>query len=114
MIGGSQLGYFYPVEDVACLQVAERITGKLYKDDPLVIPLLGDSFLRMYQTHEPRTARFIADQARELGASGRFHRERWWRIRHWSEKRTHAKASTSCQQEGCDWEFVERDLKIRN
>ena len=69
MIGGSQLDYFYPVEDVACLQVAERITGKLYKDDPLSpVLVLGDSFLRMYQTDEPRSAGFIAHLARELGA----------------------------------------------
>lgn len=54
-------------EVVACRQVLEAATGQLYRDDPASpVLVLGDSFLRMYQTDAPRGAGFIAHLARLL------------------------------------------------
>jgi hypothetical protein len=57
----------FPAEEVASRQVFEEATGAKYKDD-LASPILvlGDSFLRMYQTDEPTAAGFIAHLARSL------------------------------------------------
>jgi hypothetical protein len=55
----------YPAEEVVCEQVLRAGTGELYRDDPgSPVLVLGDSFLRMYQTDEPRAAGFIAHLAR--------------------------------------------------
>ena len=57
----------FPVEDVACDQVVEAATGAPYRDDPAApVLVLGDSFLRMYQTDDPGSAGFIAHLARNL------------------------------------------------
>jgi hypothetical protein len=57
----------FPEEQVQCEQVISKRTGKLYADvvqSPVLV--LGDSYLRMYQTDEPKAAGFIAHLAREL------------------------------------------------
>ncbi|MGE5647617.1 MAG: alginate O-acetyltransferase AlgX-related protein [Acidobacteriota bacterium] len=54
-------------EHVWCEQVVAQSNGALYKDDassPVLV--LGDSFLRMYQTDAPGAAGFIAHLARAL------------------------------------------------
>jgi hypothetical protein len=57
----------YPPEDVGTRQVYEKATGAMYRDDPFAsVLVLGDSFLRIYQTDEPRAAGFIAHLARRL------------------------------------------------
>lgn len=57
----------FPAEEVASHQVFEKATGAIYKDDPASpVLVLGDSFLRMYQTDEPTAAGFIAHLARQL------------------------------------------------
>jgi hypothetical protein len=57
----------YPPEVVRCEQVIRPATGELYRDDPdSPVLILGDSFLRMYQTDAPHAAGFIAHLAREL------------------------------------------------
>ena len=57
----------FPEEQVACDQVISKNTGKLYSDDansPVLV--LGDSYLRIYQTDAPGAAGFIAHLARSL------------------------------------------------
>jgi hypothetical protein len=57
----------FPPEPVWCEQVVANSTGALYKDDPnSPVLVLGDSFLRMYQTDAPGAAGFIAHLARAL------------------------------------------------
>jgi len=61
---GRQLSY----EEVRCDQVVRTGSGNLYRDDPnSPVLVLGDSFLRIYETDEPRAAGFIAHLARALG-----------------------------------------------
>jgi hypothetical protein len=56
-----------PPENVPCVQVVRRDNGELYKDaaDAQIL-VLGDSFMRIYQQDEPRSAGFIAHLAKEL------------------------------------------------
>ena len=57
----------FPDEKVVCDQVMRSSPRELYKDDPASpLLVLGDSFLRIYQTDEPRAAGFIAHLARAL------------------------------------------------
>ncbi len=60
-------GLFEP-EEVQCQQVVTRGEDfRPYRDDPTSpILVLGDSFLRIYEHDEPRSAGFIAHLAREL------------------------------------------------
>jgi hypothetical protein len=112
MIGAPQIERLYQPEEVRCLQVSEKETGKLYKDDaqsPVLV--LGDSFLRMYQTDEPLSAGFIAYLAKELGVA-------------LASIVNDGGASTLVRQELMRrpelvekkkvviWEFVERDLRF--
>jgi hypothetical protein len=72
-----ELGMNFPIEKTKCYQVyqVERDekgteTGRhLYKDDPknAQVVLLGDSFSRIYQSDEPRSAGWISHIAYELG-----------------------------------------------
>jgi hypothetical protein len=101
----------FPPEDVACRQVFDPATGALYKDDPASpVLVLGDSFLRIYQTDEPRAAGFIAHLARNLkrplasivndgGASTLVRQELARRPQLLAGKKI------------VIWEFVERDLR---
>jgi hypothetical protein len=55
-------------ESLACLQVVESDTRKLYRDSAeSEVLILGDSFLRVYERDEPGASGFIAHVARELG-----------------------------------------------
>jgi len=57
----------FPAEEVACDQVIDLATGQPYGDDAVSpVLVLGDSFLRMYQTDEPKAAGFIAHLSRAL------------------------------------------------
>lgn len=68
MMDVPQLEREFPPDRVRCEQVVAKNTGALYTDD-LASPVLvlGDSFLRIYETDEPRAAGFIAHLARALG-----------------------------------------------
>src|SRR6185503_7898963 len=93
-------------------QVVEEATGRLYEDDSKSsILVLGDSFLRIYQTDEPRSAGFIAHLARALkqplasivndgGASTLVRQELSRRAELLNDKRI------------VIWEFVERDIRF--
>jgi hypothetical protein len=101
----------YPPEEVVCEQVVRADTGELYRDDPnSTVLVLGDSFLRMYQTDDPRAAGFIAHLARALrqplasvvndgGASTLVRQELSRRPELLNGKRLVV------------WEFVERDIR---
>ncbi len=54
-------------EEIACMQVVDTATGRPYRDarDAEVL-VIGDSFLRIYEHDEPRSAGFVAHLAREL------------------------------------------------
>ena len=55
----------FPPEDVLCYQVLQN--GKPYQDDPhSPVLVLGDSFLRIYQTDQPTSAGFVAHLAKQL------------------------------------------------
>ena len=57
----------YPPEDVLCYQVVQETDSKPYQDDPhSPVLVLGDSFLRIYQTDEPTSAGFVAHLAMKL------------------------------------------------
>lgn len=67
MMEAPKLESRFPDDEVVCDQVTLKSTGKLYNDDansPILV--LGDSYLRIYQTDEPRAAGFIAHLARAL------------------------------------------------
>lgn len=55
----------FPPEDLLCYQVLQN--GKPYQDDPhSPVLVLGDSFLRIYQTDQPTSAGFVAHLAKQL------------------------------------------------
>jgi acetyltransferase AlgX (SGNH hydrolase-like protein) len=100
------------LEEVRCYQVVNRATGQLYQDEahsPVLV--LGDSFLRIYQTDEPLSAGFIAHLANKLQ-------------RPLATLINDGGASTLVRQELSRrpgllqgkklviWEFVERDLRF--
>jgi hypothetical protein len=99
-------------EITPCRQVSRADTGKPYEDDPhSEILVLGDSFLRIYQTDEPGAAGFIAQLAHELrqpvasivndgGASTLVRQELTRRPALLSNKKVVL------------WEFVERDIRL--
>jgi hypothetical protein len=103
---------FFPGEDVACDQVLDVATGTPYRDDaesPVLV--MGDSFLRIYQTDEPGSAGFIAHLARALrrpvasvvndgGASTLVRQELARRAQLLRGKKI------------VIWEFVERDIRF--
>ncbi|MCW5980175.1 MAG: hypothetical protein KIT09_18980 [Bryobacteraceae bacterium] len=102
----------YPAEEVPSRQVFDKATGARYKDDPASpVLVLGDSFLRMYETDEPTSAGFIAHLARNLrrpvasivndgGASTLVRQELVRR-----PQLLHGKKVVI-------WEFVERDIRF--
>jgi hypothetical protein len=100
----------FPAEVVVCRQVIDPSTAGLYRDDPgSPLLVMGDSFLRIYETDEPRAAGFIAHLARSLrrpvaslvndgGASTLVRQEL-------------ARRPTLLEgKKAVLWEFVERDL----
>lgn len=102
----------YPPEQIATHQVHDKNTGAIYTDNPSAsVLVLGDSFLRIYQTDEPKAAGFIAHLARQLqqpvssvvndgGASTLVRQELARRPQLLQGKRT------------VIWEFVERDIRF--
>jgi len=102
----------FPAERVVSHQVFEQSSGAKYRDDPTSpVLVLGDSFLRIYQTDAPTSAGFIAHLARELrqpvasvvndgGASTLVRQELARRPQLLAGKKV------------VIWEFVERDIRF--
>ncbi|MBN2308432.1 MAG: hypothetical protein JXR94_05640 [Candidatus Hydrogenedentes bacterium] len=95
-----------------CVQVVDQATGQPYQDDPQAeILVLGDSFLRIYQTDEPLSAGFIAHLALELhapmasivndGGASTLVRQQLAR-----------KPELLAGKKVVVWEFVERDIRF--
>lgn len=56
-------------ESIECSQIIRCDNAEPYKDSPEAeILIIGDSFMRIYQTDEPKSAGFIAHLAKELKA----------------------------------------------
>ncbi len=99
-------------ESISCLQVIHPDSGMPYRDDPeSEILVIGDSFLRIYETDEPESAGLIAHLAKELkrpltslvsdgGASTLVRQELYRRPALLKNKRV------------VIWEFVERDIEF--
>ena len=67
MARSASIERLFPPQEVTCRQVVESDTGNLYQDDPdSPLLVLGDSFLRIYQTDDPKAAGFLAHLARNL------------------------------------------------
>ncbi len=111
MIDVPQVEHSYPPEQVPCEQVVAA-DGALYKDDPnSPVLVLGDSFLRIYETDEPTAAGFIAHLARALrtpvasivndGGASTLVRQQLAR-----------KPALLAGKKLVIWEFVERDVRF--
>ncbi len=98
-------------EELRCEQIVERKTGELYTSSPdSDVLVLGDSFLRIYENDEPRSAGFTAHLAYELqqpltsvisdGGASTLVRQRLKR----TPALLHGKKIVV-------WEFVERDIR---
>jgi hypothetical protein len=99
-------------EEVQCTQVVNGQTGAPYQDDAASeVLVLGDSFLRIYESDEPGSGGFIAHLARELqlplasivndgGASTLVRQE----LSH--------KPALLKNKRVVIWEFVERDIRF--
>ena len=99
-------------EDIPCQQIVRQDDQSPYQDDPDAgILILGDSFLRIYEQDEPRSAGFIAGLARELwqpvasivndgGASTLVRQE------------LHRRPRLLVNKKLVIWEFVERDIRL--
>ena len=67
MARSASIERLFPPQEVTCRQVVESDSGNLYQDDPdSPLLVLGDSFLRIYQTDDPKAAGFLAHLARNL------------------------------------------------
>ena len=66
----------FPSQEFTCRQVFEADTGNLYEDDPdSLVLVLGDSFLRIYQTDNPKAVGLSGASRQEPETSGRFDRQ---------------------------------------
>jgi len=112
MINLPRLERRFPPEQVLCEQVFRSETGDLYRDKPdSKILVLGDSFLRMYQTDQPLAAGFIAHLARAVrqpvtsivndGGASTLVRQDLSR-----------RAGLLANKKVVIWEFVERDIRF--
>ncbi len=112
MLQVPQLEATIPRETISCEQVVRHDTGQLYRDEAnSEILVLGDSFLRIYETDEPGHAGFIAHLAKELrqpltsivndGGASTLVRQELCRRPAWL---AHKKVVI--------WEFVERDIRL--
>jgi hypothetical protein len=111
MTGTPRIEAAFPAEQVDGRQVFDK-TGANYKDDPASpVLVLGDSFLRIYQTDAPTAAGFISHLARALrfpltsvindgGASTLVRQE--------LARRPHLLVGKKL----VIWEFVERDIRF--
>ena len=99
-------------ETVACEKVVRADTGMPYADDPSSdVLVMGDSFLRIYETDEPGGAGFIAHLARALGrpvASLVNDGGGATLVRQDLIRRAHLLEGKKVVV----WEFVERDLRL--
>lgn len=99
-------------ETTTCMQIVDPATGKVYRDDAdSEILVLGDSFLRIYESDQPGSAGFVAHLAKALGCP-------------LASLVNDGGASTLVRQELCRrpallankklviWEFVERDIRL--
>lgn len=99
-------------EAVACMQVVHADNASVYQDDPNAeILLIGDSFLRIFESDEPGSAGFVSHLAKELGVP-------------LTSLVSDGGASTLVRQElfrrpallknkkVVIWEFVERDIEL--
>jgi hypothetical protein len=99
-------------ELIPCHQIIRQDTHQVYQDDPdAEILVLGDSFLRIYEQDEPKSAGFLSHLARELQQP-------------LASIVNDGGASTLVRQELCRrpklldrkkvvlWEFVERDIRF--
>ena len=99
-------------ESIECVQVLRQGTDEPYQNDPASeILVLGDSFMRIYQSDEPGAAGFLAHLAKELkqpiasivndgGASTLVRQELFSRPALLKKKKVVL------------WEFVERDIRL--
>ncbi len=112
MMQSTRLERCFQPETVSCVQIVSRDTAEPYHDDvSSQILVLGDSFLRVYQTDEPGAAGFIAQLARELkqpvtsivndGGASTLVRQDLSRRPAWL-----------ANKKVVIWEFVERDLRL--
>jgi hypothetical protein len=112
MINLSNLEGLFPPEAVQCEQVFRSGSGELYRDKPdSEVLVLGDSFMRMYQTDQPLAAGFIAHLARVLrqpvtsivndGGASTLVRQDLSR-----------RAGLLANKKVAIWEFVERDIRF--
>jgi len=101
----------YAEEDLRCEQIVQS-GGELYRDDPQSdILVIGDSFLRIYELDEPKSAGFTAHLARELqrpvasiindGGASTLVRQELAR-----------KTALLVNKKVLLWEFVERDIRF--
>jgi hypothetical protein len=101
-----------PPEEVACTQILQSDNGQPYNDGAgAEVLVLGDSFSRVYQTDEPKSAGFIAHLAKELkqpllslvndGGGSTLVR-----------KELRARPAFMEKKKVVIWEFVERDIGI--
>jgi len=112
MLASPSLQALFAPETISTLQVVHRKSQELYADDPASqVLVLGDSFLRIFQSDEPGAAGFLAHLARELGqpvasivndggASTLVRQE------------LHRRPSLLDRKRVVVWEFVERDIRF--
>jgi hypothetical protein len=112
MLQSAQIEKVSVPEHVPCVQVLLDDAGQLYQDqaDSEVL-VLGDSFLRLYQQDEPRSAGFIAHLAKELkqplaslvndGGASTLVRQQ-----------LHRRPELLKHKRVVVWEFVERDIRL--
>jgi len=112
MLSNPLIDALFATEDPHCTQVIRGDTRKPYRDDPASpVLIMGDSFLRIYEKDEPRSAGLVAHLARELGMP-------------LSSIISDGSASTVVRQDLARrpdllegkrvviWEFVERDIRF--
>ena len=112
MMGIPRLEESLPPEDVRCSRVVHGNTGAPYacRDEGEIL-VLGDSFLRIYETDEPGSAGFIAHLAHELqkplasivndGGASTLVRQQLY-----------GKPDLLAGKKVVIWEFVERDIRF--
>jgi hypothetical protein len=112
MLQVPQLERHVAPEDILCQQILQPNTERAYQDNPdSEVLVLGDSFLRIYQQDEPKSAGFVAHLARELqqpvasiindgGASTLVRQE------------LHRRPKLLANKKVVIWEFVERDIRF--
>ena len=107
-----QVKHHFEPEQVNCIKVFDAQTDQPYTDDPdSPVLILGDSFLRIYQSDQPGSAGFIAHLAAELGfdlasivsdgGASTLVRQQLYR-----------KPALLVNKKVVIWEFVERDIRF--